>query len=230
MYDNAYMVGVVYLFVLLLFPSLLHKNRSFMIWSGLIWAPAAPILEYWHHQDYWSPVYLLPVQIGAWRFGVEDYLFGLVFAGICSGLFNRFADGLGPKTGGKFRPSGLVVLLVFSVVGGPMGMFILSTLLGINSIYAIGVMELSLAVIICFRRPDWITAALRTAVLIGVGFWASYYLFYLKLFPGIIHQWWHKDILAGASLVGIPWEEVMWAMMSGLCIGPVSRFFLITDR
>jgi len=230
MYEYAYLVGTLYLLAVLIILVAGRKDRKFVLWSALLWAPAAPILEYWHQQDYWNPTYLIPIHIGDWRFGVEDFLFGLVFAGICADLFDRLASRRDQTAKVAFPVSGLLKLLSVSTLGGAIGMFILSSLLKLDSISAIVIIELFFSVMIFFRRPQWIVAAVQTAVLVGAGFWISYYFFFLKLYPGIIDHWWHKAVIEGFSIGGIPFEEIVWAMASGLCIGPVSRFFLVADH
>lgn len=228
MYDRAYLIGIIYSFgLLVLFAISAPRRRKFIIWSALLWAPAAPILEYWHHQDYWNPTYLIPMQIGNWRFGLEDYLFGLAFTGICTGLFDLLAVKSDQKATVRFCVSGSAMLLSVSIVIIPTGMFILSTLLGFNSIYALVIIGFCGSTIALFRRPDWITPAFQTAILMGISLWVSYTVFYLKLYPGIIDHWWHKNISAGLSIGGVPFEELLWAIMSGLFIGPVSRHLLI---
>jgi len=74
----------------------------------------------------------------------------------------------------------------------------------------------------------WIAPALKTGAIMIVICWVSYYIFYLRLFPYIFDAWWHENIIKGVSLGGVPIEELLWAMMSGLFCGPVSRFFLVS--
>ena len=72
--SHAYaLLTVPFLFGWILFFFFSPKIRRPMAAMSGLAGLAGPISEFWHCRDYWHPDYLMPVTIGPWRFGLEDY-------------------------------------------------------------------------------------------------------------------------------------------------------------
>src|SRR3989344_3799099 len=56
--------------------------------------------------------------------------------------------------------------------------------------------------------------------------YASFIMFFIFLFPGIIQAWWKLENLSGVFVYGIPLEELVWAFGMGMVGGPVYEFFM----
>ncbi len=221
-----YLVGAAFFAVLwsLLF-ALLPRGRRAMLWSGLALGHLGPLSEYWHLKDYWNPVYLAELQIGAWSFGLEDYLFAFAFAGMGAGIFDLLARRAGQEELAKVEVSGFVRLAAVGLAClGAMGG--LAEVFGINSLHGIAIAFLAGALLLFALHPRWMPAAVQTAFAMAGMVWLFYWGFYLRLFPGIIEEWWHAGALAGVFLGGVPIEEVIWAWSGGLFVGPVARYCL----
>lgn len=200
-----------------------RKSRKPMLWSSLALGLAGPISEYWHVKDYWSPTYILKIQIDNWIFGVEDYLFAFAFAGLCTGIFDLLARKSGQDELPRFNPMGFIGLVLLGlacmlVMGG------LVVFLRLNSLHAIVVAFLISAGVILVRRPKWIVAAMQSAFIAAGVMWIFYAGFFLRLFPGIVAEWWNVVALSGLSLGAVPIEEVIWAWAIALFAGPALRY------
>jgi hypothetical protein len=203
--------------------ALVPKSRKAILWSSLAWGHVGPISEYWHLKDYWNPTYLVTFRIGGWTFGFEDYLFAFTFLGLCAGIFDILARRVGEKELKRFNAFGflnLLLLVLFSVFG----MGLLTTLFHINSLHAITLLFLAGASLILVRRHNWITSALLTALIIGALMWFGYWVFIFRLFPEILAQWWNPEALSGICFGGVPIEEVIWAFVTALFVGPLLRY------
>ncbi|MFQ5895989.1 MAG: lycopene cyclase domain-containing protein [Nitrospinota bacterium] len=196
--------------------------RRAMLWTSLLLAPAGPISQYWHLQDYWGPAHLVRVELGAWRFGAEDYLFTFGFAGLASGLFEVQAQARGLPPPGPFSR-----WVVCRMVGfGTLGLALMA--LGAsgfqwNSLYA-GVLAIFLPAILMVgnRRELW-WLSLATAAEVAALFWLFYWALFIPLFPGVIEAWWRSEGVSGLRVMGVPLEEPLWAFFGGLFAGPAFR-------
>ena len=213
---------VVWALMLVLVP----QSRKPVMWASLGCGAAGPISEYWHRRDYWHPTYLYKIEIGNWVFDIEDYVFAFVFGGICAGTFDIIYRRTHSEPamqidtwGGYYRLTNLGVVCVATL-------FFLIDGLGINSLYAISLVFLVCTVVILYRRPEWILSTLMTAVVMAILMWVFYWGFYLRLFPGLIAEWWRPDALSGIAFLGVPVEEIIWAGAGALFGGPVLRIFM----
>lgn len=74
-----------------------------------------------------------------------------------------------------------------------------------------------------FRRDlavDSIVSGLLTGGIILGG-----YVIFLFLFPEAIHRWWMLSNISGIFVLGIPVEELLWALGLGMVSGPLWEFF-----
>jgi len=215
---GASILGLCWFIFYLFFPN----SRTAMLWSGIIMAPAGPISEYWHHLDYWSPVYLIEFKIGGWRFGFEDVLVAFALTGIAAGLYEhlhcrRGFTSIGPASLKTLaRLSGWVILATFiSLVLG------LSS--GMNSTKASSLTMMILSIIMVIQHRNLLPTLFSVALLFGLFSWVFYAGILIPIFPGLIQNSWKLQNLSGVMLKGVPLEEILWFMAVGLFAGPVYR-------
>jgi hypothetical protein len=212
-----------------IFYTVARRTRKVVLSTSLAFCWVGPVLEYWHHKDYWNPEYVVRIAVGDWVFGIEDFLFSFAFAGLCAGVFDLIARRLGHDEEKGHHPSGLFVLalvgLGYAVVVG-----VLAEVFDFHSYYAVVATSLLATSVVLLRRPRWIPAAILAAFALGLSVWLSYWGFYLKVFPGIIEKWWNHDFLVGVFVAGVPVEEVIWAVACGLSVGPVVKYCIDKPR
>ncbi|MBM3332137.1 hypothetical protein FJY68_09885 [candidate division WOR-3 bacterium] len=203
--------------------ALARRARAAMVWTGVVFAPAALISELWHLQDYWLPNYVVPVRIGTWHFGgVEDLVFGFALAGISAGVFETLAmrQGLPSLPRMTWRAYlrmtglGLVGLVLIAVT---------TTLVQLRSMHAATVSITLTAGLVLAFRPDLAPRALLTALAFAGFFWFFYAGVMLPLYPGMIDAFWMPHGNVGIRLAGVPLEEVVWGFSAALFSGPVLR-------
>ncbi len=204
--------------------ALVPQSRVPMLSVSLTWGPAGPVSEYWHGQDYWHPTYFLPIEIGPWRFGLEDYLFAFAFGGLCAGVFDCLVRQAGATAITHFETRDYLALLFTALLCLViMSLFIL--FFQINSLYALVLIFLGGALWILLQHPGWVLPAIQTALIMGSIMWLFYWGFYFRLFPHLLEQWWKKEALFGIFLWGVPLEEVLWATAAALFVGPLFRIY-----
>ncbi len=173
--------------------------------------------------DYWTPVYLLPIEFGSVRIGsIEDFIYGFLVGGIASVVYelafpNKILKSRDRNHHWKWFFFPLVVIAAVSFHG--------LVFIGWNSIYASLVMFALLAIFICWYRHDLIFNAFMTGLLVLAITFVGY-LVWLALFPNLIEAWWQTERISGALFIGIPVEELAWAFALGLVGGPFYEFFM----
>jgi hypothetical protein len=201
---------------------LLPDSRTAMLWTGLVAAPAGPITEYWHHLDYWRPIYLVEFKIGGWCFGLEDGIVAFALTGIAAGLYEHLCCRRGFASSGPASLKTLTRLSGWGFLAWFLWL-VFMRVLGMNSTNAISftMMVLSLAMVREYR--NLLPTLLSVALLFGVGSWFMYAGFLIPIFPGLIQNSWNLQALSGVMLTGVPLEEILWFTAVGSFAGPAYR-------
>ncbi len=209
----AYLVGVSILLLVWLLLFLKRPYRREMLVMSLIIAPLG-ITQFWYLKDYWEPKTLFGFSLG-----IENFLFSFGIGGIAAVIYEEFRGAKLIRT--RRTPNWLVlgtgILLLINFVG-------LIEFFGVNSMYATYTVFLLVVIFILMRRKDLLFDAIGSGVICGfVGF--ILYLIYLPLFPGIVKEWWKLSNLSGILILGIPFEELLFAFGFGMVAGPFYEFW-----
>lgn len=208
----------------LIFLKAKHLRRPMLIMS-LITASFGPISELWYFADYWKPEIILPLPIIG---GVEDLLFGFSIGGIGAFAYESlFVRGICKCEEKKLRREWFLFVF-FAVVG--ISMIIFNNFLGLNSIFASSIGMIIVAVIMLYLRPDLITNAVGSAILVALIMFVIYFLGQ-ELFPSA-HAWmlqiWKLSETSQGIIIfkHIPWTEMLWGLSWGLVWGPMYEFLV----
>ena len=219
-----YAIGVIFsLGIWCILFALLPKSRNPIIWSSFACGGAGPISQYWHIKDYWNPSYLIKIQIGDWIFGIEDYIFAFAFGGLCTGVFDFFIRRTGEEELKKFDIRGYIKYLLLCALCF-FSMVALISSFGLNSLHASLIAFLVFSLFIFIQLPGLVLPAVKTSIVLGSYMWVSYWGFYFRLYPDLVEQWWKSTALIGIYLGGVPIEEIIWASIASLFIGPALRY------
>jgi len=197
--------------------------RITMLLMSALGGLAGPISEYWHLRDYWHPDYWLPVAVGNWRFGIEDYVLTFAMAGTVMALFEKIGA---KKEWDPLPPVSWKILFRLDMIGnfGILLMILFASIIGMNSIRAILLTILVSSAVLYWTRPAWILSILPVASAFSLYYWIVLKFLLMPLFPGILEGWWNLEALWGFRLAGVPIEEPLWAFGVALFAGPVYRF------
>jgi len=179
--------------------------------------------------DYWSPQYLgalglgdLFRRLGLMAGGTEDIFFVFLFSGISAVIYEEI---LGRRHLIKTRKKSLKFLVIFPIV-----MFIAYFTIAksnmLNVIYADFIGYFICASIIWYFRRDLLRHSLLSGFFMGGFFFLFYSLIYVRIYPGIFHQWWILNKTSDIFLLGVPLEEILWAFFLGLWVGPAYELIM----
>ena len=225
MLDNRYVYPFIsattFLVWLLLF--LIYKSERKPFLFGLVFCISGPISEFIHIPDYWNPSFLIQFCIAnpfrIWQFGIEDFVSGFAFSGICFGVFElhykkRSDSNCLPD---KWAYSTLSIMIIEGLLLISLFYFVLK--LKACDSENLGMVITALSFYLFNRKY------LKTAILISVIIALSYFLFFalifLPVFPNMIREVWkcNNCIL----ILGVPLDELLWAASSSFLSGPIYR-------
>ncbi|MCX6763084.1 MAG: lycopene cyclase domain-containing protein [Candidatus Moranbacteria bacterium] len=214
MYSYAYLTGaLIVLPVWLILFFFRRYNRKDMVSVGLyVVCMAIPLEFIWFLKDYWIPLKYVSVSM----FIFQESIFGFLVGGIVSVFYiisikNKKVD---------FNIKRFLILLGILFVS----MFVFSSLIGLNSIYACDIGFAIMACIILYLEPNLIKNSFVSGFyMVAVSFIG--YSILLMIYPNIISDWWLLRNISGILIFGIPAEELLFFLLFGLSFGPIYDFW-----
>ena len=210
----SYLVGdgVFLLIWMLLFYWRADLRKKILTMSLLV-APLGPLSEFFYARDYWRPELL-----GGGRIGIEDIIFAFCIGGIAGVIYEELFGRRFTKRHLQNHRKTMFALSVFGLTWMVVG----SVVLRYNSIYVSASGFIVIALVMLVLRHDLIKVALFSGILVGCLMFV-FYLIFLSIFPGAIHQWWMLKNLSGILIFGVPLEELMWGFGWGMIAEPASN-------
>lgn len=172
---------------------------------------------------FFVPGYWLPDTIGNPKLSVEDFIFTFAVGGIIAVIYELFMKGKVKHqrlcdcyNGEIFH--GLILGI------GVISIFLAYTIFKINFMYAVYIGIIVNVVLISITRPDLIKKVVYSGLLFGV----LYFLFFsvFSLFVPDFIKHWNLENLSGIIFVGVPLEEILWAIGTGSLLGPIYEYLL----
>jgi hypothetical protein len=209
---------ILWIFSFIRYP----RFRMPMLCTSALYGLAGPLCELWSLQDYWHPDYWLPLEVGKWRFGIEDYILTFAMVGTAMALFEQFGT---DKKWGSLPSVSSVSFYRLYMIGcfGISLMILFNWSVNIKSMHATLLTFLITCTFMYWRRPIWILRMLPVASGFALFYWCVFRFIMMPLFPGIVDRWWNLEVLWGIYLAGVPLEEPLWAFGVALFAGPVYR-------
>jgi len=193
------------------------KSRKEMLIASIIITPAAL------SEVFFVPGYWLPDTIGNPKLSIEDFIFTFAVGGIIAVIYELFMKGkikhqrlCNCYNGGLFH--GLILGI------GIIAVFLSYSLLKINFMYAVYIGIIVDIIIIFITRPDLIRKVLYSGIIFGFLYFLFFSLFSL-ITPSFIKHW-NLSNLSGIVFLGVPIEEILWAIGAGSLIGPIYEYLL----
>lgn len=223
MYSRVYLTMVlIYILIWLVIFLRMPQSRRTILWTSLIFAPTGPICEYWNGVDYWQPQYIINFNLGAWRFGLEDYLMVFAIAGISAGVFEYFMRRYNPKELPNLSKKILLRIIEWDLLCFFLSIGLIYGL-KINSIQSMITAGIITALLMLYGNKKIFLTAIFAAALIGLAYWLMLIGILIPLWPEIVQVWWHPSATIATVHGGIPIEEFVWAFGMALLAGPFLR-------
>jgi hypothetical protein len=229
-YRFAYAAGAFF-FALIWAAFFLAKKirRTAMVRTGVIVCIAGVLSEYFFVPEYWHPYYIYAFRLHLphkmFIFGPEDFFYAFFIGGIYYALFDVFYH-FRKTDESKFRltPRGLFRFLVLS------GLFLVGVyvfMLKFSVMNSTLLTMVLLNIFVLLKNPGYTGAALLAGFIAGIGYWLAYVLVLVPIFPESVGLFWNRSGISGIYLAGIPVEEMLYAFVMTVFIGPFYRFVFV---
>jgi len=213
-----YLLGSLFLLTIWFLIFIWQKKlRKEMLIASVIITPAAL------SEVFFVPGYWLPDAIGNPKLSIEDFIFSFAVGGIAAVIYELFMKGkvkherlCNCYNGELFH--GLILGI------GIIAVFFSYTLLKINFMYAVFIGIIVDIIIISINRPDLIKKVLYSGIIFGFLYFLFFSLFSL-ITPSFIKHW-NLSNLSGIVFLGVPLEEILWAIGIGSLLGPIYEYLL----
>lgn len=213
-----YLLGSLFLLLIwLLIFVFQQKLRREMLVASLLVTPFAL------SEIFFVPGYWLPDTIGNPKLSIEDFVFSFAVGGIIAVIYELFMKGkvshqrLCNCYNGEFF-HGLVLGIGVIII------FLSYVLLKINFMYAVYIGIMVDIVLIVITRPDLIKKVLYSGLIFGFLYFLFFSVFSFFI-PGFIKHW-NLTNLSGVIILGVPLEEITWAIGVGGFLGPIYEYLL----
>ena len=227
MIDNKYVYAFMaaYTLILWLVLLLIFKSQRKAFLFGLLFFISGPICEFLYIPEYWTPSFLVQFKIDnpirIWQFGIEDFISGFAYSGICFGVFELLHK---KRTGNNsvpiklpFRTLSIMILL------GSLIISVMYFALNFKAIDSINLGMFITALSFYLFNQEYLKTGILTAVIITISHWLFMAYICLPLFPNMIGAFWKCDINNSVLITGVPLDEMLWAASSAFLSGPVYR-------
>jgi len=198
--------SLIFLLVWVVFYILRADLRRRMLYFSLIIMPLGPLSEFWFLKDYWRRS-----TITGYPISVEDAIFAFGIGGIGYSIYKVLFNMSVPE--GHKQPRGWLVIAFLIIIILPL--FILTDVLGINSIFSSTFSLLLIAVLTWILRPDLLKPSIVSGILVLVLFFLVYKAMQV-IFPSAIEYWCMGCNPTGLRISGINIEELLWDFSWGL--------------
>jgi len=196
--------------VYILLKSKESKKEMFLV---SVWTAFLGFTEPFFVPTYWSPPSLFDLahQTG---FDIESFIFSFGIGGIAIVIYNhifRLRDKKVPLHE-KHSPRHRYHLL--ALISAPVIFAILFFATTLNPIYSAIIAMVFGGMATWYCRPD-LKKKMFASALIFLGIYFFYFLTLVILYPGYVEQVWNLKSLSGVLILGIPLEELLFAMSFG---------------
>ncbi len=192
------------------------KLRHEMFWVSFFTMPFG-LTEPLFVPEYWSPNTLFNLA-KITGFDIESLIFSFAIGGIASVLYESFFS----IKHTKIKESGFFHW--FSLLFAPLLFVPLYFLWPFNVIYAVFICLFLGGVLAMICRCDFIKPMLLGSVLFGVLYFV-FFTFLNIIFPEFIPVQWNLQAISGILILGVPLEEIIFALGIGMLWGTYYEHF-----
>lgn len=188
------------------------KARREMLWASILTAPFG-LTEPIFVPAYWNPPSLFNLAATT-GFDIESLIFSFAIGGIGSVLYEAFAKGRHVKLNRPEKSSPHHRFHVWALIS-PVFVFLpLYLFTPINPIYSASLAMLAGAFAGILCRPD-LKRKITTGAFLFLALYFAFFFTFNLAYPGFIEKVWNLPAISGILVLGVPFEELMFAFTFG---------------
>lgn len=198
-------LGLLFYWLFIYFLLVEGKEKKKRMLIASLWTSLLGLIQPILVPEYWSPptLFNLTQRIG---FNIESFIFAFSIGGIALVIY-----------GAIFKTKHLPVrkLHYFFLLLTPLTFLLLHFFTKINPIYSVSIAMLTGAIWVIICRRDLV----KKVLVGGVIFLGLYFIFlsgFNWAYPGYISQAWNLRAISGILILGVPIEELLFALTLGM--------------
>ncbi len=186
------------------------KKEMFLV---SLWTAFLGFTEPFFVPVYWNPPSLFDLAHRT-GFDIESFIFSFAIGGIAVAIYERIhrTSHEQIKIHEHHLPRHRYHLL--SILSSPIIFFALFFVTSLNPIYSAIVAMSVGGLFTWYCRPD-LKKKMITSAFIFLGVYFVYFLTLIALYPGYVEQVWNLKAISGILILGIPLEELLFALSFG---------------
>lgn len=188
------------------------------------WTSLTGLMEPIFVPEYWNPPSLFNLAQTT-GFDIESLLFSFGMGGLAVVLYERFfGTNHGIISSEERHRVHRHRLHLWVILSFPLAFVLLFTFTNLNAIYSTIIALLVGGIFTLYCRPD-LKNKMLVSGLIFLGFYFVYFLTLILLYPGYVEKVWNFEAISGILIVGVPLEELMFALAFGFFWSGVYEHF-----
>ncbi|MDP3975213.1 MAG: lycopene cyclase domain-containing protein [Candidatus Jorgensenbacteria bacterium] len=172
---------------------------------------------------YWNPpsVFDLAARTG---FDIESLIFSFGIGGIAVVIYERIFRTAHERMTPHERHLSRHRYHLFALLSAPVIFFLLLIATSLNPIYSAAIAMVIGGLFAWYCRPD-LKKKMLVSAMIFLGIYFVYFLTLIAIFPGYVEQVWNLKDISGILILGIPLEELMFAISFGFLWSSIYEHF-----
>lgn len=208
--------GVVYFL-------LKNKESKKEMLTVSLWTSLLGLTEPLFVPEYWNPPSLFDLahQTG---FDIESLIFSFGIGGIAVVLYERIFRAQHEIMPASAHHASRHRFHLWAILSAPIIFVVLAFTTTLNPIYTsiIALMLGGFATWYC--RPD-LKRKMIVSAFIFLGLYFAYFLTLVVVYPGYVEQVWRLDLISGILIIGVPIEELLFALSFGFLWSSIYEHF-----
>lgn len=188
-----------------------------------VWTLLTGFTEPFFVPSYWYPPSLFDL---AWRtgFDIESFIFAFAVAGIAFVVYDRIFNVVDKRVSVHEQHRALHRYHIVAILMTPVSFLTLFLVTSMNPIYSAIISMFAGGFATWFCRPD-LKRKMITSALIFLAIYFIYFVTLIWAYPGYVEQVWKLSAISGIRIVGIPLEELLFAVSFGFVWSTIYEHF-----
>lgn len=197
------------------------KKREMFVVS--LWTSLLGFTEPLFVPEYWAPPSLFNLALRT-GLDIESFIFSFAIGGIAVVLYERIFRTTHEKMSVSVQHVIRHRYHLWAILSAPIIFVLLVLATNLNPIYSAEIAMVSGGLFAWYCRPD-LKKKMLVSALLFLGLYFFYFLTLITLYLGYVEKVWNLKVISGILILGVPLEELMFALSFGFLWSSIYEHF-----